>query len=159
MLSDPGENIYCLRICPFIRRDLSLAYHIFTIPHIIIFGSGCCNLFLPVSNAYQLAAYLLIIASLAAACGLCVSAVLDAKDHWVSLFGAVVFGFSGYTVGRSQPRSGRDISCSFFSIERCIFSTVPFSKNAGATSLSAYQSPWLDLHSLQLVCIFIGLPY
>ena len=96
ILADPAK--YLSTDLSFYPEGLSLAYHIFTIPQIIL--QRVLQLFLPVSNAYN-AAYLLIIASSAAAAYVYLLYLM--KDHWVSLFGAVVFGFSGYTVGRSQP--------------------------------------------------------
>ena len=96
ILADPANYLFTDLL--FYPEGLSLAYHIFTIPQIIL--QRTLQLFLPVSNAYN-AAYLFIIASSAAAAYVYLLYLI--KDRWVSLFGAVVFGFSGYTVGRSQP--------------------------------------------------------
>ena len=62
ILADPANYLFTDLL--FYPEGLSLAYHIFTIPHIIL--QRALQLFLPVSNAYN-AAYLLIIASSAAA--------------------------------------------------------------------------------------------
>ena len=97
ILADPANYLFTDLL--FYPEGLSLAYHIFTIPQIIL--QRALQLFLPVSNAYN-AAYLFIIASGAAAAYVYLLYLM--KDRWVSLFGAVVFGFSGYIVGRSpQP--------------------------------------------------------
>ena len=84
----------------FYPRGVSLAYHILTIPHIIIFGS--LQLLMPASNAYNLT-YLFIIFSAASSAYVYILYLL--KDKWVSLFGAVIFGLSGYIVGRA-PHPG-----------------------------------------------------
>ena len=79
----------------FYPHGLSLAYHIFTIPHMILFNG--LQFFVPASNAYNLT-YLFIIFS--AALSAYVYLLYLIKDKWVSLFGAVIFGFSGYIAGR-----------------------------------------------------------
>jgi hypothetical protein len=78
----------------FYPKGLSLNYHPFFIPQIIVVNA--LSVFLPVSNAISLT-YLLIIAS----CAFSAYAYLLwlFKDKWIALFGAVVFGFSPHVVG------------------------------------------------------------
>lgn len=95
-----GQAEFYFTDLSFYPDGLSLAYHIFTIPHMIIFGS--LQLFMPASNAYNLT-YLFIILSTALSAYTYLLYLI--KDKWVSLFGAVIFGFSGYIVGR-PPHPG-----------------------------------------------------
>ena len=90
----------------FYRTDLlfypegaSLVYHNFSIPHMLAFG--LLQSIMPAANAYNLC-YLLII--FATALSAYIYLLYLFQDKWISLFGAVVFGCSGYVVGRtSQP--------------------------------------------------------
>jgi len=95
-----GQADFYFTDLSFYPEGLSLAYHIFTIPHIIVFGS--LQLFIPASNAFNLT-YLFII--FATASSAYVYLLYLCQDKWISLFGAVIFGFSGYIVGR-PPHPG-----------------------------------------------------
>ena len=78
----------------FYPDGVSLVYHPFFLPHIIIVNA--LSLVLPSSNAYSLA-HMLIIWSSALSAYLYLYWLF--KDKWISLFGAVVFGFSPHVVG------------------------------------------------------------
>ena len=83
----------------FYPDGLSLVYHNFSIPH--MFALMALQVILPAANAYNLC-YLLII--FATALSAYIYLLYLFSDKWVSLFGALVFGMSGYVVGRtSQP--------------------------------------------------------
>ena len=83
----------------FYPDGVSLVYHNFNVPHMVVFGG--LQAVMPASNAFNLT-YLLIIFSTALSAYVYLCYLL--KDKWVSLFGAVVFGLSGYVVGRAaQP--------------------------------------------------------
>ncbi|MDE2820889.1 MAG: hypothetical protein OXI40_14245 [Chloroflexota bacterium] len=79
----------------FYPEGLSLAYHKFSISHMLVFGA--LQLVLPASNAYDLTYLLFIFLTTCSAylylCYIC-------KDKWVALFGSVVVGLSGYVMGR-----------------------------------------------------------
>lgn len=78
----------------FYPNGVSLVNHTFVLPNIIIVN--LLSLVLPVSNAYSLA-FLLIIWSAALSAYLYLLWLF--KDKWISLFGAVVFGFSPHVIG------------------------------------------------------------
>lgn len=78
----------------FYPKGLSLNYHPFFIPQIIVVNA--LSVFLPVSNAISLT-FLLITATCAFSSY--VYLLWMFKDKWVALFGAVVFGFSPHVVG------------------------------------------------------------
>ncbi len=78
----------------FYPEGVSLVYHPFFLPHIIIVNAF--RLVLPLPSAYSLA-HLLIIWSSALSAYLYLLWLF--KDKWISLFGAVVFGFSPHVVG------------------------------------------------------------
>ena len=81
----------------FYPEGLSLVYHNFTVPHMLIFG--ILQQAMPASNAFNFT-YLLVIVL---ACSSAYIYLLYLFNHnWVSIFGAVLFGFSGYIVGRPQ---------------------------------------------------------
>ena len=83
----------------FYPDGVSLVYHNFNVPHMVVFGG--LQAVMPASNAFNLT-YLLIIFSTALSAYVYLCCLL--KDKWVSLFGAVVFGLSGHVVGRAaQP--------------------------------------------------------
>lgn len=83
----------------FYPDGLSLVYHNFNVPHMVVFGG--LQAIMPVSNAFSLT-YLLIIFSTALSAYVYLCYLL--KDKWVSLFGAVILGLSGHVVGRAaQP--------------------------------------------------------
>ncbi len=78
----------------FYPEGVSLAFHSFSMPHIILFNA--LDILLPVSNAFSLV-YLLIIAL----CALSAYVYLHwlFQEKWIALLGAVVFGFSPHVVG------------------------------------------------------------
>ena len=78
----------------FYPDGVSLVYHPFFLPHIIIVNA--LSLVLPLASAYSLA-HLLIIWSSALSAYLYLLWLF--KDKWIALFGAVVFGFSPHVVG------------------------------------------------------------
>ncbi len=78
----------------FYPKGLSLNYHPFFIPQIIVVNA--LSIFLPVSNAISLT-YLLITATCAFSAYVYLFWLF--KDKWIALFGAVVFGFSPHVVG------------------------------------------------------------
>ena len=97
ILEDPAN--YSHTTMSFYPKGMSLAYHIFTVPHMIL--QRLLQLMLPVANAYN-AASLLIIASGAAAAYVYILYLTGSR--WASLFGSIVYGLSGYIVGRTpQP--------------------------------------------------------
>ena len=79
----------------FYPQGLSLAYHKFSLSHMLVFGA--LQAILPASNAYNLT-YLLIIFTTSSAAYLYLLYIL--KDKWIALFGAVLIGLSGYVLGR-----------------------------------------------------------
>ena len=79
----------------FYPQGLSLAYHKFSLSHMLVFGA--LQAILPASNAYNLT-YLLIIFTTSSAAYLYLLYIL--KDKWIALFGAVLIGLSGYVFGR-----------------------------------------------------------
>ncbi len=95
-----GEADFYFTDLSFYPDGLPLNYHILSIPHMLVFGG--LQTIMPASNAYNLT-YLLIIFSAALSAYIYLLYLL--KDKWISLFGAVIFGLSGYIVGRS-PHPG-----------------------------------------------------
>ncbi len=91
-LTGQADRFYTDQI--FYPEGLSLAFHSFFIPHIILVNA--LNLLLPISNAFSLA-YLLniFLCALSAYAYLC----WLFKDKWIALFGAIVFGLSPHVVG------------------------------------------------------------
>lgn len=81
----------------FYPDGLSLVYHNFTVPHMVVFAA--LQLLMPASNAFSVT-YLLTILSVTVAPYVYLNYLF--KDRWLSLFGAIIFGFSGYVVGRPQ---------------------------------------------------------
>ncbi|MCY3915043.1 MAG: hypothetical protein OXG49_03430 [Chloroflexi bacterium] len=75
-------------------RGISLLYHNFSIPHMLVFGG--LQALMPASNAYSLA-FLLFVASVA--CSAYLYMLYLFKDKWIALLGAVVIGMSPYVVG------------------------------------------------------------
>lgn len=78
----------------FYPEGVSLVYHPFLLPHIVIVNA--LSLVVPLLSAYSLA-HLLIIWSSALSAYLYLLWLF--KDRWISLFGAIVFGFSPHVVG------------------------------------------------------------
>ena len=81
----------------FYPDGLSLVYHNFTVPHMIVLAA--LQLVMPASNAFNVT-YLLVIVSVTVAPYVYLNFLF--KDKWVGLFGAIIFGFSGYVIGRPQ---------------------------------------------------------
>ena len=79
----------------FYPKGVSLAFHYFNLAHMVVFGS--LQLLIPASNAFNLS-YLLIIFTASLSAYIYLNYLFN--DKWISLFGAVVFGCSGYVVGR-----------------------------------------------------------
>lgn len=97
ILENPAN--YSHTTMSFYPDGMSLSYHIFTVPHMIL--QRLLQMMMPVSNAYN-AASLIIIASGSFAAYVFILHLTGSR--WASLFGSIVFGFSGYIVGRSpQP--------------------------------------------------------
>ena len=90
-----GEASPAFTDLSFYPHGLSLAYHYFSIFHMLCFGA--LQALLPASNAFNLTYLLITIATTIAAY---VYLQYIFKDKWTALFGAVVVGFSGYVVGR-----------------------------------------------------------
>ena len=90
-----GEAEYFHTDLLFYPEGLSLIYHLFNLLHMLVFGT--LQLLIPASNAYNLT-YLLIIVSTTLCAYIYLIHIFDNK--WIALFGSVVFGFSGYVVGR-----------------------------------------------------------
>ena len=64
-----------------------------------MFVFAALQLVMPASNAFNMT-YLLVIVSVTVSPYVYLNYLF--KDKWVSLFGAIIFGFSGYVVGRPQ---------------------------------------------------------
>lgn len=79
----------------FFPQGLSLAYHKFSLSHMLVFGA--LQALLPASNAYNFT-YLLIIFS--TTCSAYLYLCYVCKDKWGALFGSLVVGLSGYVMGR-----------------------------------------------------------
>ena len=77
----------------FYPDGLSLAYHPFFIPYVIMMN--VLDIFFPPSNAYSLG-YLLIIWLSALSAYFYLLWLI--KDKWIALFGAVLFGFSPHVM-------------------------------------------------------------
>ena len=90
-----GEADFYFTDLSFYPDGLPLNYHVLSIPPILAFGG--LQTIMPASNAYNLT-YLLIIFSTALSAYVYLLYLL--KDKWISLFGAVIFGLSGYIFGR-----------------------------------------------------------
>jgi len=81
----------------FYPQGLSLAHHSFNITHILVFGG--LQTIMPASNAYNLT-YLLIIFSVTLSAYVYLLYLFN--DKWLSLLGAVIFGFSQHVTGHPQ---------------------------------------------------------
>ena len=75
-------------------RGISLLYHNFSIPHMLVFGG--LQALMPASNAFSLT-FLLFVASVA--CSAYLYMLYLFKDKWIALLGAVVIGMSPYVLG------------------------------------------------------------
>lgn len=75
-------------------RGISLLYHNFSIPHMLVFGG--LQALMPASNAFSLT-YLAFVASVA--CSAYLYMLYLFKDKWIALLGAVTISMSPYVVG------------------------------------------------------------
>ena len=82
----------------FYPHGLSLVYHNFSIPHMLLVFGGL-QAIMPASNAYNLT-YLLIIFSTTSSAYIYLCYLL--QDKWLGLLGAVIFGFSQHVLGHSH---------------------------------------------------------
>ena len=83
----------------FYPLGLSLNYHNFNVPHMLVFGA--LQLIMPASSAYCIA-YMLVI--LFSALSGYVYFLYLLQDKWLASLGAVVFGFSQHVIGHAhQP--------------------------------------------------------
>ena len=89
-----GQADYYFTDLLFYPQGLSLIYHNFSIPHMLVFGG--LQAFMPASNAYSLT-FLLIVASVT--CSAYVYMLYLFKDKWIALLGAIIVGMSPYVVG------------------------------------------------------------
>ena len=97
-----GQVDYYFTDSLFYPQGLSLVYHSFSAPHMLVFGA--LQAAMPASNAYCLT-YLLIVFATALA-GYVYFHYLF-KDKWLGLLGAVIFGFSQHVIGHPhQPDIG-----------------------------------------------------
>lgn len=90
-----GEAEFYFTDLLFYPNGVSLAYQNYNVLHMFVFSG--LQAVMPASNTFNLS-YLLIIFSTALSAYVYLYYLL--KDKWSSLFGAVIFGFSGYIVGR-----------------------------------------------------------
>ena len=73
---------------------MSLIYHNFSIPHMLVVGG--LQAFMPMTNAYSLT-FLLIVASVT--CSAYAYMLYLFNDKWIALLGAIIVGMSPYVVG------------------------------------------------------------
>ena len=98
LLLGGGADFYYTELM-FYPQGVSLDFHNFAIPHMLLLNG--LDVFLPVSNAYNLAYLLIIFATTLSAY---VYLLYLFRHRWISLFGAIIFGCSIYVTGRpSQP--------------------------------------------------------
>ena len=79
----------------FHPQGVSLAFHNFSLPHMMLFAG--LQAFMPVANAFNLT--FLVLVYLNALSGY-IFLFHVFRDRWISLFGAVVFGMSGFILAR-----------------------------------------------------------
>ena len=84
----------------FYPKGLSLAYHNFSIPHLLLMRAA--QLVLPPTNAFNLSTLLVILAN-AAGCYVYVFYLL--RDRWLGLFGSVIFALSVWVIVRPGQTS------------------------------------------------------
>lgn len=90
-----GEAEPLFTTLSFFPQGLSLAYHKFSLSHMLVFGA--LQEVIPSSNAYNFT-YLLFI--FLTACSAYLYLLYLCQDKWIALFGSVVVGCSGYVAGR-----------------------------------------------------------
>ena len=79
----------------FYPNGVSLAYHNFSLPHMIVFGG--LRIVMPAANAFNLTYLLLVFATVSSAY---VYLRYLFRDKWISVFGAIVFGTSSFVLSR-----------------------------------------------------------
>ncbi len=89
-----GQADYYFTDLVFYPNGLSLTYHNFSIPHMLVFGG--LQALMPISNAYSLT-FLLIVASVT--CSAYAYMLYLFNDKWIALLGSIVVGMSPYVVG------------------------------------------------------------
>ena len=83
----------------FHPSGLSLVFHNFCVPHMLVFG--ILKSLIPSSNAYNLTYLLIVLVNVLSAY---VYVLYHLKDKWLALLGAVIFGFHQHVlVHASQP--------------------------------------------------------
>ena len=83
----------------FHPSGLSLVFHNFCVPHMLVFG--VLKSLIPSSNAYNLTYLLIVLVNVLSAY---VYVLYHLKDKWLALLGAVIFGFHQHVlVHASQP--------------------------------------------------------
>ncbi|MDE2776683.1 MAG: hypothetical protein OXI77_12135 [Chloroflexota bacterium] len=100
-----GKADYYYTDLLFYPRGVSLVYHNFSIPHMLVFGG--LQALMPLTNAYSLT-FLLIVASVT--CSAYVYMLYLFKDKWIALFGAVIVGLSPHVVGYPEHPEYRFIA-------------------------------------------------
>ena len=86
----------------FYPQGMSLVYHNFSVPHMLVFGG--LQAVMPASNAYCLT-YMLTVFATALAGYIYFHYLFN--DKWLGLLGAVIFGFSQHVIGHPhQPSMG-----------------------------------------------------
>ena len=89
-----GQADYFFTDLLFYPRGLSLIYHNFSVPHMLVLGA--LQSFMPPSNAYNLT-FLLIAAAVTGSAYLYLRYLFP--DKWIALLGAIVMGMSPYVLG------------------------------------------------------------
>ena len=79
----------------FYPNGVSLAYHNFSLPHMIVFGG--LRIVMPAANAFNLTYLLLVFVTVSSAY---VYLRYLFRDKWISVFGAIVFGTSSFVLSR-----------------------------------------------------------
>ncbi|MCY3917921.1 MAG: hypothetical protein OXG49_18110 [Chloroflexi bacterium] len=83
----------------FYPTGLSLAYHNFSVPHMLLMLGA--QFFMPVTNAFNLCFLLIVFANAAASY---VYFFYLFRDRWLAMFGSVAFGLSVFVINRpGQP--------------------------------------------------------
>ncbi len=100
-----GQADYYYTDLLFYPKGVSLVFHNFSWPHMLVFGG--LQAFMPPSNAYSLT-FLLIVA--AVCCSAYVYMLYLFKDKWLALLGAVVIGLSPHVVGYPEHPEYRFIA-------------------------------------------------
>ena len=137
----------------FYPDGLSLVFHNFTVPHMLVFAA--LQLIFPVSNAFNLT-YLLVIVSVTVATYVYLNYLF--KDKWISLFGAVIFGFSGFVVGRPQNPGSAFVAVvplAFYFFHRAVLERRLLYMFISGTLIGA--SVYADMYIFVCLLIILGL--